>query len=489
MELRNFFDGQFKTVATKQFTEVVNPATEELLAKTPHSSAEDVDRVVASAAEAFKSWKKVPPPERIQYLFKLKHLMEENFEDLAKTITLEHGKTLVESKGSVRRAIQMVETACAIPTMLLGDSLPDIAREIDCTAVRRPLGVFCAIVPFNFPAMVPFWFWPFAVATGNTFVLKASERVPLTSMKVFELLDQVGLPSGVMNLVHGGGEVAQQLCQHPSIRGVSFVGSTPLAKNVYQTASSHGKRVQALGGAKNVMVVLPDAVSKAAKPKTIACAVDSIIGCAGERCLAGSLILGVGSATYDSLVSGVVEYAQKVRVGSGLDPDTDMGPLINAASKDRILGLISRALEEGAELLLDGRQSQPTSGFFLAPTVLGGIRPNMEIAKTEIFGPVILLGKSESLDESIEWINDLSLSNTTTLFTDSGTAVRKFVNEVDPGMIGINIGVPAPMSFFSFGGSKESFFGDLKAHGRQGIDFYTEFVTTIYRWQGNSNIW
>lgn len=487
--LKNYINGAWLPSHGKG-TPVYNPANGQVIAETPYSTPREVNDAVSAARRAFIHWKKVPAIERCQYLFRLKHKMEEKLDDLAMLITKEHGKTLVEARGSVTRSIQMLETACGIPTLMMGKSSNDIARGIDCTTVNRPLGVFVGITPFNFPAMVPFWFWPFAIACGNTFVLKPSERVPLTSIRIFEMLAELKLPPGVMNLVHGGKEVVEQLCTHEDVKGISFVGSTPVAQHIYQLGCSHGKRVQALGGAKNVMVVLPDAMGETSKDRTIATAVESITGCSGQRCLAGSLILSVGKRTYEAVQQGTVKAAKNIVVGEGTRSGVTMGPMISREARDRVVGLIDRAVKEGAQVLLDGRQTTDNrSGFYLNPTVLGGITQGMEIAQTEVFGPVILLGQVESLDNAILWINDLPYANTTTLFTNLGAAARQFVQEVDPSMIGINIGVPAPMSFFSFGGSKQSFFGDVKAHGSDCITFYTEPCTTIYRWHSDSSIW
>jgi malonate-semialdehyde dehydrogenase (acetylating)/methylmalonate-semialdehyde dehydrogenase len=347
------------------------------------------------------------------------------------------------------------------------------------------MGVFAAITPFNFPAMVPFWFWPFAVAAGNTFVLKPSERVPLTQVRIFELVQQAGLPPGVLNMVQGGKDTVNALCAHPDIRGISFVGSTPVARYVYQTAGGHGKRVQALGGAKNFMVVLPDAVMDA----TVRTVLESCTGCAGQRCLAGSVILGVGDA-YSSLEAGIVKAAQETVIGDGLDPKSQIGPVISEASRQRIKDLIQSALDQGATLLVDGRDGVDNlDGFFLRPTILGNVTPEMRIAQEEVFGPVVCLGKTDTLDAAIQWLNGSHFANTTSLFTTSGAAARKFSYEVDPSMVGINIGVPAPMAFFSFGGKKDSFFGDVKAHGSASVDFYTDTKVTVQRWMKDGSIW
>ncbi len=484
--IKHFIDGKWVASTASESVDIPNPATGVSIDRCPLGTEAELSQAVAAAKEAFKTWRATPTVDRVQYLFKLKVLMEESFEELARLVTSEHGKTLVEARGSVRRGIQMVETACGMPTMLMGECFEDIAPGIDCKAINRPMGVFGVIAPFNFPAMVPFWFWPFGLAAGNTIVIKPSERVPLTQVKVFELIEKAGFPKGVVNMVHGGKDVVNAMCTHPDVKGVSFVGSTPIAKHVYVTGTAHGKRVQALGGAKNFMVVLPDAeIDKAA-----ATAYESITGCAGERCLAGSVVVSVGKETAAKIEDLVVRRAKETVVGNGLDANVNMGPLISQAAKDRVKGLIQDAINEGAKLLVDGREGvDKMPGFFLKTTVLSGIKPNMKIAKEEVFGPVVLLAEVNSLDESIAWINSSNFGNTTTLFTTSGAAARKFSYEVDPSMIGINIGVPAPMSFFSFGGTKDSFFGDVKAHGNACINFYTDTKVTIERWGSNANVW
>lgn len=481
--MKNYINGEWIASTGTETIEVINPATEEVLALSPLGTVKDVDKAVAAAKDAFKTWRRTPAIDRTQCLFRLKTLLEENVESLVKLCTQEHGKTLVESRGDVRRGIQMVETACGIPTLLMGQSFEDIATGIDCQAVRQPMGVFAGITPFNFPAMVPFWFWPFAVATGNTYVLKPSERVPLSQIKIFELIEKAGFPKGVMNLVLGGKEVVNSLCSHPDVKGVSFVGSTPVAKHVYQLSTSHGKRVQALGGAKNFMVVLPDANLET----SVKTCLESIVGCAGQRCLAGSVILCVGN-TYDEVKKQIVRAASDMIVGDGADPRTQMGPVISRASVERIKGLIQSAIDERAEVLLDGR-NHSGKGYFLKPTVIGEVKPNMRVAREEIFGPVVCLARVKSLDEAIQWINNSPFANTASLFTNSGAAARQFSYEAAPAMLGLNIGVPAPMSFFSFGGAKDSFFGDIKAHGQSGVQFFTDTKVTIQRWNKDSNIW
>lgn len=483
--VKDYINGKWVESHGKDTFEIINPASGKIIGKTPLGTAKDVDRAVTAAKEAFKSWRETPVIDRVQILFKLKFLLEEHANEIVKICVNENGKILKEAEGDVRRGIQMVETACGMPTSLMGKTLEDIASGIDCLTIRRPMGVFVGITPFNFPPMVPFWFWPFAIASGNTFILKPSERVPLSQVKIFELVEQAGLPKGVLNMVNGNKEVVDALCSHPDIKGISFVGSTFVAKHVYQLASSHGKRVQALGGAKNFMVVLPDAIMDQAV-RTI---FESCTGCAGQRCLAGSVILGVKDC-YKQLEAGIIEKAKNAIVGDGLNPKSHIGPVISENARKKVIDLIQSAEDEGAKILLDGRKGMENlPGYFLKPTVISGITKNMKIAKEEVFGPVICLAEVKTFDEAIEWLNSSGYGNTTSLFTTSGAAARKFSYEVAPSMIGINIGVPAPMSFFSFGGTKESFFGDVKVHGQACVDFYTDTKVTIQRWIKESSIW
>ena len=483
--VKNYINGQWCSSFGKETVNVINPANKKLLAKCPLGTKKDIDNAVSAANEAYKSWRQTPVIDRVQILFKLKTLLEKHSEDLARLCTQENGKILTEARGDVRRGIQMVETACGMPTLLMGKSLEDIASGIDCHAIKRPLGVFAAITPFNFPPMVPFWFWPFAIASGNTFILKPSERVPLTQVRVFELIEEAGMPKGVINLVNGGKEAVNSLCSHPDIVGISFVGSTPVAKHVYQTATSHGKRVQALGGAKNFMVVLPDANLDL----TIKTVFESCTGCAGQRCLAGSVILCVGDI-YTQFKEGIIKKAKESIVGDGFNPATNIGPVISEEARNKVKGLIQSAYDEGAKILFDGREGTDNlSGYFLKPTVISEVKRDMRIAKEEVFGPVLCLSNVKTFDEAIEWLNSSEYGNTTSLFTSSGSAARKFSYEADPSMIGINIGVPAPMAFFSFGGMKASFFGDVKVHGQASVDFYTDTKVTIERWVKDSSIW
>jgi malonate-semialdehyde dehydrogenase (acetylating)/methylmalonate-semialdehyde dehydrogenase len=467
MIVKNYVNGKFISSQSAETLDVINPATLEVLGKTPLGNSKDVDAAVAAAQNAFKEWSKTPVIDRIQPLFKLKTLMEENTEELAALIVKDNGKTIIEAKGSIMRGIQMLEIACGMPNLMMGECLDNIAVDIDCTAIRRPLGVFAGITPFNFPLMVPLWFWPFAVAAGNTFVLKPSEQVPISLVKMFELVDRCGFPDGVINMVHGAKEVVDALLTHPVIKGVSFVGSTPVAKYIYTTAAANMKRVQALGGAKNFLVILADAPME----KSVGAMVDSCCGCAGERCLAGSVIITVGDC-HEQVKELVVEAAKKVVAGDGLDAKTTMGPVISARAKERILADIDAAVGEGAELIVDGRSPNVPglNGYFLGATVLDKVKPNTLMAAKEIFGPVIGMMQVNTLDEAIDIINGSKYGNTASLFTSN------------PSMVGINLGVPAPMAFFSFGGSKESFFGDVKVHGNSCVEFFTEKHTTMIRW-------
>jgi malonate-semialdehyde dehydrogenase (acetylating)/methylmalonate-semialdehyde dehydrogenase len=478
---QNYINGEWSTPTTDLYLDIINPATTEALGKVPLSPASEVDRAAQAAAEAFKSWRRTPATERVQYLFKLKALLEEHFEDLAQTITLECGKTLAESKGEMRRAIENVEVACGIPMMMQGYTSEDIARGIDEHMVRQPLGVVAIITPFNFPGMIPFWFMPYAIACGNTCIIKPSERVPLTMQKVFRLLEQTELPKGVINLVNGAKEVVDALLDHAAIRAISFVGSSAIAKYVYSRAADNGKRAQCQGGAKNPVIVLPDADMT----MTTRIMADSAFGCAGQRCLAASVAITVGEAK-ETFTSAIAEAATTRTVGYGLDAKTQMGPVITAQSKTRIEGLIQQATDEGATVLIDGRQPKISGyeqGYFVRPTILQNINPTGEIAKTEIFGPVLSLIHLESIDAAIALVNQSQYGNMASLFTSSGGAARKFRYEAEAGNIGINIGVAAPMAFFPFSGWKESFFGDLHGQGAHAIEFFTQTKVIVERWQ------
>lgn len=475
--LENFVGGRWVPSAATTFEEVPNPATGELLARVPLSTAADVDAAVQAAAAAFPAWAATPPVERARLLFRYKALLEERFEELAHLVTLENGKPLTDARGEVRRGIEVVEFACGAPTLLMGEALPDVARGIDCEALRYPLGVVAGITPFNFPMMVPHWMVPIALACGNTFVLKPSERTPLSAVCCAELLVEAGLPDGVLNIVHGAQEAVNALLAHPRVAAVSFVGSQPVAEHVYRTAATHGKRVQALAGAKNHLIVMPDADPD----RTVDAILSSAFGAAGQRCLAGSVVVAVG-AIADELVERLVQAARRLRVGDGADETTEMGPVIRQSAKERICGYIERGLAEGARLVCDGRTGVPERGFFLRPTIFDHVRPEMTIAREEIFGPVLSVMRVPDLDAALAVVNASRYGNAASIFTRSGAAARTFREQVQAGMLGINVGIAAPMAFFPFAGWKQSFYGDLHATGKDAVRFYTEQKVVTARW-------
>ena len=483
MIVRNYLDGEWRVSSadeSDESIEVSNPATAEGLASVPVGNARDVDQAVASATRAFPEWRRTPANDRVQYLFALKASLEHQFDAIAETITRECGKTLEESKGELRRAIENVEVACGIPTMMQGSVLEDVASGIDEMMIRQPVGVVSVIAPFNFPVMIPFWFLPYAIACGNTLVIKPSEKVPLTMQKVFALLDATGLPKGVVNLVNGARAVVDAILDHPGIHAVSFVGSTATARHVYSRAAAAGKRVQCQGGAKNPVIVAPDADIE----MTTRITADSAFGCAGQRCLAASLAITVGEAR-ERFEESIAEAALKRVVGSGLDKGTEMGPVITAESKQRIEAILRQGVDEGAELLVDGRGASVSGyekGHFLRPSVLSGLSAESDLATTEIFGPVLTLVHVESVDEAIKLLNSGAYGNMACIFTRDGAAARKFRYEAEVGNIGINLGVAAPMAYFPFSGWKHSFFGDLHAQGRHAIEFYTQTKVVVERW-------
>ena len=459
--------------------DVINPATGGALARVPLSGRADLDAAVEAARAALPEWRAVSVIARTRKLFELRERLVARSEDLARSVTTEMGKTIGDARAEVGRAVELLEAACGVPTTMQGRILEDVSRNIDAETVRQPVGVCAAIVPFNFPAMVPFWFLPFAIACGNTFVLKPSEQVPMSQQIVFEELHALGLPAGVVNLVNGGREVVEGIIEHPGIDAVSFVGSAPVAKLVYQGAAKAGKRVQALGGAKNHIVVMPDAVID----KTVDGIVASAFGAAGQRCMAGSVVVTVGDA-HKQLLEPLTEAAAALRVGDGIDEQVQLGPVISCASRDRIAGYVERAVAAGASIVLDGRDVSGVDpeGAFLGPTIVAGVKPEMEIAREEVFGPVLTVIQVGSLDEAIALVNSSSFGNGTSIFTESGASVRRYRHEVEAGMIGVNIGVAAPVAFFPFSGWKDSFFGDLHAHGTDGVEFFTrkKTVTTRY---------
>jgi malonate-semialdehyde dehydrogenase (acetylating) / methylmalonate-semialdehyde dehydrogenase len=478
--LKNFVNGKWVQSTTGKYRDVPNPATAEVLAKVPVSSAAELDEAVRLADKAFQEWRRVPVTKRIQYLFKLKNLLEENFEDLARCITDEHGKVMDESRGEMRRAIENVEVACGTPTLIMGDVVEDVAPGIDEMMIRQPLGVSGIISPFNFPAMIGFWFIPYALATGNTVVIKPSSRVPITMVKLFRLLEQAGFPEGVVNMVHGGSEIVNGLLDHPLVKTISFVGSTEVAMHVYSRGTAHGKRVSAAGGAKNPVLILPDADPDT----TTSIMMDSAFGCSGQRCLAASTAIMIGEAD-KIFIPRFAEAAAKRVTGYGAKPEVQMGPVITPEDKVRIEGLIQQGLDEGAEMLVDGRKAVIPGyeqGNFIKPTIITDTPVGGIIATTEVFGPVLGIMHCKTVEEGIKILNDGTYGNMGSIFTLDGSIARKFRNEADAGNIGINIGVAAPMAFFPFSGWKNSFFGDLHGQGKHAIEFFTQTKVIIERW-------
>jgi malonate-semialdehyde dehydrogenase (acetylating) / methylmalonate-semialdehyde dehydrogenase len=477
--LDNYVGGQWTpaSAATEEL-DVTNPATGEVLARVPLSGSADLDAAVRAARAALPEWRAVSVIERARKLFALRQGLDDRREDLARSVTTEMGKTIADARAEVARMIEMVECACAIPTTMQGRIVEDVARNVDAETVRQPVGVCAAIVPFNFPAMVPFWFLPFAIGCGNAFVLKPSEQVPLTQQIAFEVLDSLELPAGVVNLVNGGREVVEGILEHPGIDAVSFVGSAPVARIVYERAAATGKRVQALGGAKNHMVVMPDAVVD----KTVGGVIGSAFGAAGQRCMAGSVLVTVGAA-HDRVLPALREATEALTVGDGIDETTDVGPVVSREACDRIRGYIDRGAQEGATIVVDGRGAgADAAGSFVGPTIVDDLAPDSTLVTDEIFGPVLSVVRAESLDEAIEIVNASRFGNGVSIFTESGSAVRHFRHDVEAGMVGVNIGVAAPVAFFPFSGWKDSFLGDLHAHGPDAIEFFTRKKTVTSRW-------
>ena len=480
MRVANYIGGRRVGSEAPEALPITDPGTGEILGETPLSTTREVDRAVASARQAFPEWRATPAIERARILFRLKALLDEQRELLARSLTREHGKGVAESRGELQRGIENIEHACGIPSLMMGEALEDVASGIDCEVFRQPVGVFAGIAPYNFPVMIPLWFWPYAVAAGNTFVLKPSEQNPLTHGRVVELAETAGLPPGVLNVVHGGREVVNTLVGHPEVAGVSFVGSSAVAGEVYARAARAGKRVQALGGAKNHMIVLPDADLDGAA----ASCVSSVYGSAGQRCLAGSVVVGVGNA-YDAVRDRFLDRAASLRVGYGLDERSEMGPVISSEHRDRVCGYIEHGISEGVSLPLDGRDVAVPGypeGHWIGPTVMEGLRPGMKVAGEEIFGPVAGLTRAASLDEAIELMARSRYGNACSIYTASGRAAREFRYRAGISMIGVNIGVAAPMAFFPFGGTRDSFFGDLKVQGKDAVRFYTDQRVVISRW-------
>jgi malonate-semialdehyde dehydrogenase (acetylating)/methylmalonate-semialdehyde dehydrogenase len=471
-------------------TPVYNPSTGDVIAECPAGGAAEVNAAVAAAAAAFPAWRDTPAVERARVFFRYRQLVEENFDALCRSVTREHGKTLAEARGSVYRGLENIEYACGIPSLLFGDTLGNLARNVDCETLLQPLGVCAGITPFNFPAMVPLWMFPLALACGNTFVLKPSEKVPLTAVLLIELLEKAGLPKGVLNLVHGGRESVDALLTHPTVKAISFVGSTPIAKYIHETGTRHGKRVQANGGAKNYIVVMPDADV----PKTVEALATAAFGCAGERCMAGSTALAVGAAG-ERLLPSLIEAARAIKVGpTDRAAQPDMGPVITAQHRDRVTGLISQGEREGAKVVCDGRGvrvADAPRGFYVGATIVDEVQAEMTLAREEVFGPVLNVMRMEDLDDAIQRANRSAFGNGAAIFTRSGAAAREFKHRVKAGMVGINVGVPATMAMFPFTGWDDSFYGDLHIQGREAVQFYTQQKVITTRWFGGEvgDVW
>lgn len=477
----HFIGGKWCTPSTGAFTPVHNPSVGEPIAQTPMGGAQEVEEAVQAAVQAFENWSRLPATRRAAVMFRYRALLEEHVGELAVLITRENGKTQEEARGDVRRGLEVVEFACGIAHLTKGENLPQVADGIDGQTMREPIGVCVGITPFNFPAMVPLWMFPLAIACGNTFLLKPSEKVPLTANRLAELFQEAGLPDGVLNVVHGGRDVVDALCTHPQIAALSFVGSSPVAKHVYTLGCAHGKRVQAAGGAKNVLLVLPDADPA----PTLRAIMGSAYGCAGQRCMAGSLLMGVGDAA-DAVRARVMDAADQLRMDDpNPDPQVEMGPVIDGVAQQRILRTIERGAQAGASLVRDGRVSGSRAGFFVGPTLFDNVTPEMDLFSEEIFGPVLSMMRPSSLEEAIGWMRKTPYGNGATIFTGSGAAARQFVREMPCGMIGVNVGVPAPMPLFSFSGWNQSFYGDLHVQGMEGVLFYTRQKVVLSRWDSN----
>ena len=485
-----FIGGEWREISAGATSPVYNPSRGEVISEVPMCGADVVNEAVEAAAAAFPAWRDTPPVERARLFFRYRQLVEENFERICESVTREHGKTLAEARGSVYRGIENIEYACAAPTLLMGDTLENLARGVDCETMLQPLGVCVGITPFNFPAMVPMWMFPLALVCGNTFVLKPSEKVPLTVVMIIELLEKAGLPKGVLNVVHGGRDCVDALLRHPKVKAISFVGSTPIAKYIYETGIQHGKRVQANGGAKNYIIVMPDADV----PKTVEALSTAAFGCAGERCMAGSTAIAVGKAA-DTVLPSLVQAARAIKVGpTDMKAQPDMGPVITAQHRERVMCLVARGEKEGAKIIADGRGvkiSDAPNGFFLGATIVDEVQNEMEIAREEVFGPVLNVMRMDDLDHAIALANKSSYGNGTAIFTNSGKAAREFKNRVKAGMVGINVGVPATMAMFPFTGWDESFYGDLHIQGKEGVQFYTQQKVVTTRWFGDGvgDVW
>jgi malonate-semialdehyde dehydrogenase (acetylating)/methylmalonate-semialdehyde dehydrogenase len=476
-----FIGGEWRTLTDVATTPVHNPSTGNVIAETPLCGPRHVEEAVEAAAAAFPAWRETPPVERARILFQFRALLEQNFEELIRLNTREHGKTLAESRGDVKRGIEMVEFACGIPSLLMGESMENLARGIDCDTIRQPLGVCAGITPFNFPAMVPLWMYPVALVCGNTFVLKPSEKVPLTAIRIVQLLAEAGLPKGVLNLVHGGRDCVDALLVHPRIKAISFVGSTPVARHVFEVGTRHGKRVQSNGGAKNFVFIMPDADVENSTRGVM----EAAYGCAGERCMAGSTAVMIGDAAKHVLPS-LVEAARAIQVGpTDREVQPQMGPVITRQHLERVEQLIETGAREGARVAVDGRSLRVAgepNGFFLGATILDDVQAAMTVAREEVFGPVLNVMRLEDLEGALELANRSPYGNGASIFTRSGKAAREFKHRVKAGMVGVNIGVPASMAWFPFNGWEDSFFGDLHMQGREGVQFFTRQKVTMTRW-------
>jgi malonate-semialdehyde dehydrogenase (acetylating) / methylmalonate-semialdehyde dehydrogenase len=473
-------NGKKVSATSQRFADVTNPATGAVIRKVPLANSEDIANAVAAARAAFPGWSATPPLRRARVVTRFRELMEAHRDELARLASEEHGKTLADAAGSVQRGIEVIEFASGVPHLLKGEQAEDVGRGVDCQSMLQPLGVCVGITPFNFPAMVPLWMFPVAIACGNTFVLKPSEKVPSCSMRMAELFQEAGLPDGVFNVVHGAKEAVDALLSHPDVRAVSFVGSTPVAKYIYETAARHGKRVQALGGAKNHAIVLPDADLEFSADALVGAA----YGSAGERCMAISTVVAVGEAA-DPLVTLLRDKAAALKVGPGIAAGMEMGPLISAAHRDKVKSYIEAGIKQGAKPVLDGRGFQVPGyekGFYLGPSLFDHVSTDMTVYREEIFGPVLIVLRVPDFDAAIKLINNNPYGNGTAIFTRSGAAARRFQHEIEVGMVGINVPIPVPMAFFSFGGWKASLFGDLHVHGMEGVHFYTRSKVVTTRW-------
>jgi len=478
-------DGQFVESATTEWKDVVNPATQAVLAKVPFATSSEVDAAVAAAKEAFKTWRKTPIGTRARVFLKYQQLIREHMGELAALLTAEQGKTLPDAEGDVFRGLEVVEHAAAIGNLQLGELANNVATGVDTYTLLQPLGVCAGITPFNFPAMIPLWMFPMAIATGNTFVLKPSEQDPMVTMRLVELALEAGLPKGVLNVVHGGADVVNAICDHPDIKAVSFVGSTKVGTHVYNRASLAGKRVQCMMGAKNHAVVLPDAN----KEQTLNAMAGAAFGAAGQRCMAASTLVLVGEARH--WIPDLVQKAKTLKVNGGTEAGTDVGPLISCAARERVEGLIASGIEQGAKLELDGRKPQVAGyeqGNFVGPTIFSGVKPGMRIYDEEIFGPVLVILEAETLDDAIALVNANPNGNGTAVFTQSGAAARKFQEDIDVGQVGVNVPIPVPVPLFSFSGSRASKLGDLGPYGKQVVMFYTQTKTVTSRWFDDSTL-